>query len=104
MARPDEEGIKWWWYCQVCQWAANVNNADNDNTQCPNCNNPNMTARLDDHVFQGRRYDLPVRSSHGQATADAARAAAGRPPAPLDTVNTQNNGHNYGSGPKPFPP
>ncbi len=101
-----QDGIKWWKYCPVCQWAARTtgNPNDNDRTQCPNCNNPQLNVKIDNKVFEKRRYDLPVQSNKGQAIADAARAAAGQPPAPPDTTDESNRGHNYGTGPKPFPP
>ena len=100
-----QDGIKWWKYCSVCEWAARTagNPNDNDRTICPNCNNPHLGVRIDDNVFEGKRYDARVRNSKGQATADAARAAAGRPVAPPDTEDRSNSGHNYGQGPKPFP-
>ena len=108
MARPDQAGIKWWKYCQVCEWRArlvgNPGDQDNDLVFCPNCNNPRLNVEIDVFVFEGRRYDLPVRSSQGQAIADEVRQNAGRPPAPPDTVNQSNPGHDYGDGPKPFPP
>ena len=104
MARPEQMGIKWWFYCQVCEWAANTQNNDNDNVKCPNCNNPVLSVKIDEEVFAGRRYDLPVRSSKGQEIADAARAAAGKPHAPPDVTNEANQGHDYGSGDPPFPP
>ncbi len=101
----DQDGVKWWWCCAVCQWAANTRNNDNDNAICPNCNNPDLNMCTDKEVFKERRYDLPVQSDKGQAIADAARAAAGRPPAPPDTVNTGNQGYNYVAAgeDKPFP-
>lgn len=99
----DQGGIKWWKSCACCLWAANVNNNDNANTFCPNCNNPTLDMNIDEHVFNGRRYDLPVQSTRDQEIADEVRQNQGRPPAPPDTVNTRNNGHNYGSATKPFP-
>ncbi len=104
MARPEQEGIKWWKCCPTCLWAANTKNADNDNPKCPNCNNPNLDVCTDFEVFRELRYDVSVRNDRQQVVADQVRQDAGRPPAPPDTVNTQNQGFNYGSGPRPFPP
>jgi len=105
MARPDQEGIKWWWCCQVCTWSANTRNNDNDNEICPNCNNPNLTVCTDEEVFQERRYDARVRNTKEQTVADQVRQNQGRPPAPPDTVNTGNRGYNYTAHgeEKPFP-
>lgn len=80
-----------------------MNNNDNDNEICPNCNYPNLNQNIDDHVFNGRRYDLPIQSSKGQAIADEVRQNQGRPPAPPDTEDKSNRGHQYGNNPKPFP-
>ncbi len=106
MANPDQDGIKWWKHCDVCLWAARTTGAPNDNERefCPNCNNPALSVRIDKNVFEGRRYDLPVQSSKGQAIADEARVNAGQPPAPVDTEDNSNQGHNYGNEDKPFPP
>ncbi len=105
MPNPDQMGIKWWKYCQVCEWRARTrgNPRENEKVVCPNCNNPNLSVEMDEMVFEELRYDERVRNSKGQATADAARAAAGRPPAPPDTEDRSNRGHDYGQGPKPFP-
>ena len=102
MARPEQNGIKWWKVCPVCAWAANVNNADNDLTQCPNCNNLRLGVAIDEHVFEARRYDARVRNSRGQAIADGVRQNAGRPAAPPDTTDESNPGHRYGPEGPPF--
>lgn len=106
MARPDQEGIKWWYCCPVCLWSANTKNNDNDNVKCPNCNNPNLDVCNDFEVFRERRYDVSVRNDQQQVVADQVRQDAGRPPAPPDTVNTGNQGYNYAAAgeDKPFPP
>ena len=88
----EQDGIKWWKLCPVCTWAAKSRGAvadlENALDQCPNCNNPRLSVAIDENVFHVRRYDLKVGNTKGQAIADAARAGAGRPPAPPDTVNT----------------
>ena len=105
MASPEQSGIKWWKYCNVCEWRAKTrgNPQENRSTICPNCNNPNLGVEIYDHVFEELRYDMRVRNQKGRAIADAARATAGRPPAPPDTEDRSNSGHDYGQGPKPFP-
>ena len=108
MPNPTQMGIKWWKYCNVCEWRARTQGAVGDRecalTVCPNCNNPNLGVELDEEVFEERRYDVRVRNTKGQAIADGVRQNAGSPPAPPDTVDHSNRGHDYGSGPKPFPP
>lgn len=101
----EQDGIKWWKHCPVCLWAARTrgNPNDNERTTCPNCNNPDLHVEIDDRVFKGQRYDARVRNQRGQDIADAVRQNAGRPPAPQDTTDASNRGHDYGQGPKPFP-
>ena len=107
MAKPEQKGIKWWKYCQVCQWTARskgvAGERDNANTFCPNCNNPILNVAIDENVFNEKRYDVKVRNGREQGIADAARAAAGLPAAPPDTINESNSGHNFGNSDKPFP-
>lgn len=104
MARPEQEGIKWWFCCPVCLWAANTKNNDNDNVKCPNCFNPNLDVCTDEEVFREQRYDVKVRNDRQQVVADQVRQDQGRPPAPPDTVNTGNRGFVYRPGEEPFPP
>ena len=108
MARPEQKGVKWWKYCNVCEWRARskgvAGERDNANTFCPNCNNPNLGVEIDENVFDEKRYEGRVRNSKGQAIADEARQNQGKPPAPVDTENRSNQGHQYGNNPKPFPP
>ena len=105
MAQPEQQGIKWWKWCNVCEWRARTkgNPQENNNTVCPNCNNPNLGVEIDDHVFEELRYDVRVRNAKGREVADLVRQNAGRPPAPPDTEDRSNRGHDYGQGPKPFP-
>jgi len=108
MANPNQLGIKWWKYCQVCEWRSKTKGAvgqrETDLTVCPNCNNPQLSVEIDDHVFEERRYDVRVRNAKGQAVADEVRQNAGRPPAPPDTEDRSNRGHQYGPGDqRPFP-
>ena len=107
MANPEQMGIKWWKYCQVCEWRAKTKGAvgsrENALTVCPNCNNPVLSVEIDDNVFNEKRYDNRVRNTKGQEIADAARLAAGLPVAPEDTEDRSNNGHKFKDGEKPFP-
>lgn len=104
MARPEQEGIKWWKCCPVCLWSANTKNADNDNVKCPNCFNPDLNICTDFEVFKEQRYDAWVRNPNEKSVADQVRQNQGRPPAPPDTVNTGNRGFIYPPGEEPFPP
>jgi len=72
-------------------------------TVCPNCNNPNLSVEIDENVFEERRYTARVRNSKQREVADRGRDIAGMPPAPPDTDDRSNRGHNYRNGPKPFP-
>ena len=104
MALEEQQGIKWWKACPVCGWAARTTGAspENELDQCPNCNNPRLGVLIDDHVFEGNRYDARVRNTTGQAIADEVRQNAGRPPAPPDTTDASSRGHRYGPEGPPF--
>lgn len=99
-----QSAIKWWKYCQVCEWTGRPMAQDTDVEFCPNCNNPHLSVRIDDHVYNGKRYDARVRNQMGQAIADEVRQNQGRPPAPNDRTNENQQGHQYGPNEdKPFP-
>ena len=101
----EQAGIKWWKHCQVCEWRAKTKGNPQENSMqvCPNCNNPVLSVEIDENVFNEKRYDVRVRNTKGQEIADQVRQDEGRPPAPPDTEDRSDRGHQYGTNPKPFP-
>ena len=107
MPNPEQMGIKWWRYCQVCEWRAKTKGAvgsrENALTTCPNCNNPILSVEIDENVFEEKRYEAKVRNAKEQVVADEVRQNTGMPVAPDDTEDRSNNGHKFKDGEKPFP-